>query len=235
MIKTSDQINELATALALAQGLIEPADKDGKSHQAKYATLLSVRESSRSALSKNDLCLVQAPVFENGRIGIITRIIHKSGQWIESTISIKLMKDDPHSLGSAITYGRRYAMSSMLGIVADIDDDGEAAMDTSKKKKSDQSYSHQSYPSQLDSNPSYAQVSPLDQTNHSYLPPAQPSKETFIFNANVEKQRNQMLNKLAGEFRLGEQPAMLFMEKFHGKSMSLFEESIKNFLTNEGV
>jgi hypothetical protein len=134
-LRTSDSINELATALAIAQGQIEPADKDGKSHQAKYATLLSVREISRNALAKNDLSIIQAPFFEEGRVGVVTRLMHKTGQWIETEISIKVMKDDAHSIGSAITYGRRYGMSAILGIVADDDDDANLAMGNNQQKQ----------------------------------------------------------------------------------------------------
>lgn len=127
-MKTSENIEQLATALSIAQGMMEPAGKDGKSHQAKYATLLSVRESSRAALAKNDLSIIQAPIIADQRAGVTTRLLHKSGQWIETEITIRLPKDDAHAMGSAITYARRYAMASMLGIVADDDDDGALAM-----------------------------------------------------------------------------------------------------------
>lgn len=133
-MKTSENIEQLATALSIAQGMMEPAGKDAKSHQAKYATLLSVRESSRVALAKNDLSIIQAPIIADQRAGVITRLIHKSGQWIETELSIRLAKDDAHSIGSAITYARRYAMSSMLGIVADDDDDGALAMANHSKQ-----------------------------------------------------------------------------------------------------
>jgi hypothetical protein len=50
-----------------------------------------------------------------------------SGEWIESTWQIPVGKQDPQGLGSAISYARRYALASAIGVVQD-DDDGNAAM-----------------------------------------------------------------------------------------------------------
>jgi hypothetical protein len=59
-------------------------------------------------------------------VSVVTRILHASGQWMEDGVSTMLPTGDPQSVGSAITYLRRYALQSVAGVAAD-DDDGEAA------------------------------------------------------------------------------------------------------------
>jgi hypothetical protein len=128
-MRTSDSIEELATALAKAQGKIEAAPKDSanpffKSH---YADLASVWGACRIPLSENGLAIVQSADSQEGFVDITTRLIHSSGQWIEGTLRLIPTKSDPQGFGSAITYGRRYGLSAIVGIVADEDDDGNAA------------------------------------------------------------------------------------------------------------
>jgi hypothetical protein len=126
----SEQISELATALAKAQAAIEPAQKDAlnphlRSH---YADLASVWAACRKPLSDNGLSVVQGPEPDSaGNIVLKTKLMHVSGQWVESTMPLLFDKASMQALGSAITYGRRYALSAIVGIVADHDDDGERA------------------------------------------------------------------------------------------------------------
>jgi hypothetical protein len=127
-MRTSECIVELASALAAAQGSLENAQKDGKSHHGKYPTLTSVFDAMRQPFSQNGLSIIQGASFQDSKVVITTRILHKSGQWIESDLPIKPNKEDAHSIGSAITYARRYAASPMLGIVSEEDDDGKEAM-----------------------------------------------------------------------------------------------------------
>jgi hypothetical protein len=134
MCTTSPEINSLAEALAKAQGVIQTAKFDGvnpffstKERQAKYATLAQVWESCRKPLSDNGLCVVQPVDVCEAGVTIRTRLIHASGQWIESALTMPVEKKNAQGVGSAITYGRRYGLSAMVGIVADEDDDGNAA------------------------------------------------------------------------------------------------------------
>ncbi len=127
-MKTSEQINELATALSIAQGMMEPAKKNKTNphFKNKYADLDSCWEACKGPMVANGLSIIQAPSYADGRIVITTRICHKSGQWIEESLHLKPMKDDPQAAGSAISYGRRY-MLGMLGVTSDEDDDGNGA------------------------------------------------------------------------------------------------------------
>lgn len=128
-MKTSENIDQLATALTAAQGEIVPAPKDATNphFKSRYADLSSIWSACRSALSKHGLAVIQTPSVQDGRVRITTRLIHKSGQWIESELDLKLIQDTPQAVGSAITYGRRYSLSAMVGVVSDDDDDGNVA------------------------------------------------------------------------------------------------------------
>jgi hypothetical protein len=128
-MRTSETINELATALAKAQAKIEAAPKDTNNpfFNKKYADLASVWSACRVPLTENGLSVVQTADSEAGVVGITTRLLHTSGQWIEGTLKLAPTKNDPQGFGSAITYGRRYGLSAIVGIVADDDDDGNAA------------------------------------------------------------------------------------------------------------
>jgi uncharacterized protein YidB (DUF937 family) len=136
MIDKSEQINELAAALAKAQAAIQPAAKDAqnlgfkdsKGKPSKYADLAAVWEACRAPLSANGLSVIQLPAdAEPGRAALTSVLMHASGQYISSTFSMKLMQKTPHGSGSALTYLRRYALAALVGVVADEDDDGNAA------------------------------------------------------------------------------------------------------------
>ena len=131
-LEHSEQINELATALAKAQGDLKGAKKDSKNpfFHSSYADLASVWDACREPLSKNGLSVVQTTdwvVGEEHCLLLLTTLLHSSGQWITGKLLIKPVKDDPQGLGSAITYARRYALSAIVGVAAE-DDDAESAM-----------------------------------------------------------------------------------------------------------
>lgn len=128
-MKTSDQINDLAAALAKAQGQMEAASKDSTNphFKSKYADLASVWSVCRKPLSDNGLSVIQGAEAGDGGLLVTTRLMHASGQWMQSDLLLNPTKNDPQGVGSAITYGRRYGICAMVGIVADEDDDGNAA------------------------------------------------------------------------------------------------------------
>jgi hypothetical protein len=132
-MNTSEQINELADALAKAQGQIRGAVKDAENphFRSKYADLASVWDACRQALSNNGLSVIQAPrgvVSEVGwTVEVETRLLHSSGQWMGDTITVPVGKPDAQGVGSALTYARRYALASFVGVAPE-DDDGNAAV-----------------------------------------------------------------------------------------------------------
>jgi hypothetical protein len=126
----SETINALAEALAKAQGeMSEPThDKTNPHFKSKYASLAAVHKALRGPLAKNGLAWVQALVpSDNGEAVVRTVLMHSSGQWIDSTVAIKPDKPTPQGFGSALTYARRYGLSSLTGVYADEDDDANTA------------------------------------------------------------------------------------------------------------
>lgn len=133
MSSQSDSILELGKALVKVQSALMPAVRDAKNPFLKtsYASLNSVLDSCRSALRENGLIVIQSPMAAPEHlganfIGLETKIIHaESGEWLSSVMTIPLAKLDPQAMGAAISYGRRYALAAMLGIVSEEDGDCE--------------------------------------------------------------------------------------------------------------
>jgi len=132
----SEQLNELAAALSKAQGQIEGAKKDSANpfFKSKYADLASVWEACRKPLTENGLSIIQCPEESENGIAIETMLLHSSGQWKSSRYSMPVSKVDAQAVGSAITYGRRYALSAMVGVAPE-DDDGNAAAKAKPEEK----------------------------------------------------------------------------------------------------
>lgn len=135
MIRTSEQINELADALAKAQAELENVDKSGTNPAYKadgkatrYAKLDAVLDEVRPKFAKHGIGILQMAINgEGANIGVATRFTHNSGQWIESALFVAPTKFDAQGAGSVITYLRRYALMAMAGIAPE-DDDGNAAV-----------------------------------------------------------------------------------------------------------
>lgn len=126
---TSEQINEIASAMAKAQAAMKPAIKDANNpaFKSKYADLASVWEACRGPLTANGITAWQDVTTNADGIAVTTRLVHSSGQWVEfGPLVVPLMKRDAHGVGSATSYGKRYGLSAAVGIVSD-DDDGNAA------------------------------------------------------------------------------------------------------------
>ncbi len=127
----SEQINELSKALSTAQGQMSFAKKDSRNpfFKSSYADLSSVWDACREPLTSNGLSVIQTfdANHDGGEVIVVTTLAHQSGQWISSRLKMPLVKKDPQGLGSAITYGRRYSLAAIVGVIADEDDDGNAA------------------------------------------------------------------------------------------------------------
>lgn len=128
-MRSSETTGALAEALAAAQGEFQavPKTADNLFFRSKYANLPDVVLAASPILSKHGLAVTQLPDFDGEHDLLTTRVMHKSGEWIESSMRLLLSKTDPQGQGSAITYGRRYSYSGGVGIVTDEDDDGNAA------------------------------------------------------------------------------------------------------------
>jgi len=130
----SNEINELAAALVAAQAEFSAVPKGSNNpfFKSKYAALPDVVASASPVLAKHGLAISQAiscceTATGDVRDTLTTVLLHKSGQFIEETMLLHLPKSDPQGQGSAVTYARRYSYMAILGLVADDDDDGNAA------------------------------------------------------------------------------------------------------------
>ncbi len=131
----SEQINELATALAKAQGELENASKSSNNphFKSKYADLAEIINTTRPVFSSHGLSVTQCPSFEAGIVSVETILMHSSGQWMSSTISAPVSKQDAQGVGSSITYCRRYALAAVAGIAQE-DYDANTAVGHGTKK-----------------------------------------------------------------------------------------------------
>ena len=125
----SESVKGIATALANFQGKMAAVKKDSINpfYKSKYASLDTIWETIRKPLSENGLSVAQAMDVDNDKSVLETTLYHTSGEWISGTQLVNPVKDDPQSLGSAISYARRYSLSAILGIVSDDDDDANTA------------------------------------------------------------------------------------------------------------
>lgn len=124
----STTIGELAKALCAAQATISGAIKDSKNpfFNSNYADLSSVTAAIRESLHSNGLAYAQTTLASDKGPTIVTTLMHSSGEWIRGFLFVPATKCDPQQFGSAMTYGRRYALAAITGVVQE-DDDGNAA------------------------------------------------------------------------------------------------------------
>jgi len=125
----SESLVELAKALSKFQGAMRsiPRNSVNPFFKSKYADLDAVWDGVRKPLSDSGLSIVQTTVERDDRIYLETMLLHASGEYITTELALNPKALDPQAVGSAITYARRYAMSALLGVSADEDDDAEKA------------------------------------------------------------------------------------------------------------
>src|SRR5690349_19222256 len=127
----SESQDKVCAALAAAQAQMPAAafDSNNPFFHSRYASLGAVIEASQPILKVNGLAIFQVPLTDGQTVSLKTRIVHASGQWLDGgTLSLPVGDPKGKSLiqeaGSIITYLRRYAWSSVLGMYADEDTDG---------------------------------------------------------------------------------------------------------------
>lgn len=135
-MQKSPDINEIASALAKAQSKMALAERDTMNpfFNKTYADLASVWEACRGPLTENGLSVIQCPSADGTMVTVDTMLLHASGQWFSSSLTVVSKKDDAQGIGSVITYLRRYSLQSMVGVAPD-DDDGNAAVGGQPQEK----------------------------------------------------------------------------------------------------
>lgn len=136
----SESIVKLAEALSKAQGEMPAAPMNSVNPflKNKYADLGAIIKTAQPVLKKHGLSISQLTTSDNGDVGIITVLIHSSGEFIESTITLPLGESkgisQAQAAGAIITYLRRYSYAAILGMYADEDTDGNQPQKATKQK-----------------------------------------------------------------------------------------------------
>jgi len=146
LFKTSESIKSIAAALSKAQLAFPDIPKDktvkvkmksGGEYSYKYAELSSIVKATRKPLSDNELSLTQGITKEGDVVLCVTKLLHSSGEWFETSYPVIYSEDDMQGFAGGFTFSRRYGLSAMLGVATEEDTDGNGAnqeKDQSKKK-----------------------------------------------------------------------------------------------------
>jgi hypothetical protein len=136
MQRSSETIGKIAGALAKAQAELENPEKSltatipsvfprEESRTFRYASLASGLEIVRKCLSRHEIATVQATAIDrdSGLIRLTTTLVHGSGEWMSSDWPVCPVSETaaPHRMGAALTYARRYALFTLVGIAGEDD------------------------------------------------------------------------------------------------------------------
>lgn len=129
-------LDKILPAILAVQSAAPTVSKgtDNPFFKSKYADLADIWSAIKESMAANNLIVTHLMEPRDGKEYLTTRIYHTSGQYLESVCPIEPVKRDPQGYGSAVTYMRRYSLSALLGIVTDMDDDGNDAAQAKSKK-----------------------------------------------------------------------------------------------------
>ena len=126
-MKTSNTVEAIFSSQIEMQAELHDIGKDSKGYGYSYTSFESLTRYLRPLLTKHGLGFIQTSTTDGDRIGVTTRLIHKSGEWVEDTFTVPLVTlakmNDYQVAGSAITYLKRYGLSAIVGIASDEDAD----------------------------------------------------------------------------------------------------------------
>lgn len=131
-MRTSEETTNLMKAMIASAPEIKSIAKNKQAYGYKYATLDSLIDMLRDVLPKHGLWFTQIPTRTEEESVLTTRVFHESGEWLEDSIlmtdtELQGKANDTQKLGASITYFRRYVLSSIFGVSADEDVDGNLA------------------------------------------------------------------------------------------------------------
>src|ERR1700694_3645914 len=134
MHRSSESVGALAAALAKAQSeLVNPeksltaiirTGRPGEGDRSfRYAPLSSGLDIVRKTLGQHEIATVQTTAIEGGIVNLTTMLAHASGEWIASDWPVCPIADmaSPRRMGAALTYARRYALFTLVGIAGEDD------------------------------------------------------------------------------------------------------------------
>lgn len=138
----SENINEIATALAQFQGELDSAKKDSKGYGYSYSDLAQVISTAKPHLLKHGLAVVQLVGSTNENVSVTTVLTHKSGQFFKSTATLPVIEmkgcNPAQGAGASLSYLRRYAYQAIIGMASE---DNDASSNGYDKPKTSTSFS----------------------------------------------------------------------------------------------
>lgn len=136
-MKTSNEVGQIFAAQIAMQSELQDIGKDSKGYGYNYTSFESLTRYLRPLLTKHGLGFIQTSTNYGERIGVSTRLIHTSGEWVEDTFTVPLVglakMNDYQVAGSAITYLKRYGLSAIVGIASDEDADAHGEQTKAQK------------------------------------------------------------------------------------------------------
>ena len=213
MQRTSDSIASLAAALAKAQikldnpekslvGTIEPTAGEGSARLFRYASLSSGLEIVRKTLGQHEIATVQTTAIDQaaGIVNLTTVLAHASGEWIASDWPVCAIADTatPHRMGAALTYARRYALFTLVGIAGEDDLDAPDLITPAQKAPGPDRPRRANSNGRLDSSPpSLAARTPLPGRANSVADQARAMHSAVLLSFEASSRlRDQMLGEL---------------------------------------
>lgn len=135
LVEMSPSIANLAAALCKCQSQLNAAKADNPNveYDSFYASLADCIEAAKKPLTDNGLSIVQLPYYVEKGTGVRTMLLHESGEYIISTLTLPPVRVDPQGIGICITYARRYSFSAMVGL-SQKDDDANSVSQTPPKR-----------------------------------------------------------------------------------------------------
>jgi phage terminase large subunit-like protein len=138
-VRHSQRIGNIASALAAAQLEFLPIYKENENpaFRSKYADLATVIAATQKALAKQGLVVIQSPTTKGKDLTLTSMLVHSSGEWLSSDLTMPATMRDgftAQTIGSAVTYSRRYALQALIGVSADVDEDGNEASGVGSKQ-----------------------------------------------------------------------------------------------------
>lgn len=133
----SPELDQLAPALCGLQAEIEAAPKGTKGQYGAYSDLPTCWNTVQPLLAKHGLSITQTfQPTDRDEVCITTTLLHKSGQYISGTLNLPYGRNGgPQGAGAAVTYGRRYGLAAIVGLVTDKDDDAQNAQSDYQKSR----------------------------------------------------------------------------------------------------
>ena len=138
----SQTIGKLAKAMARFQVQLVPATKSSVNpfSNSNYSDISEVLKACQRLLGESGIALNQGSHTDlsTGLFSVYTQLTHESGEWMRTGVSVSRKNNkgqmDNHSIGSALTYGRRYSLAAMVGISQE-DDDANSTVDEAPHKR----------------------------------------------------------------------------------------------------